>query len=138
MLPINLIAVLIAAVAAFIVGFLFHGPLFGKLWMRLANITPTGNEKFSDMVPQMLWNLLANVFSAYTLAVVYLFGTYSAYINESVWGGVCVGLIVWFGFTVTSTSMDTIWMGKKVKLWLFEVVSSAVVFMVMGAIIASF
>ncbi len=137
MLSINFIAVLVAALAAFVVGFLFHGPLFGKLWMKLAHIHPTGNEKFSDMVPQMLWNILANMFTAVALAVVYLYAIDSAYIAEGALGGICVGLTVWFGFTVTATSMDVIWMGRSPKLWLFEVVSSGVVFAVMGAIIAS-
>ena len=36
MTSINLIAVSIAAVAAFVLGFLFHGPVAGKLWMKLA------------------------------------------------------------------------------------------------------
>lgn len=34
---INYLAVLIAAVASMIIGFLGYGPLFGKAWMRLMN-----------------------------------------------------------------------------------------------------
>ena len=60
MLPINFMAITAAAVTAFILGFLFHGPLLGRVWMKLADVHPTGKEKFSDMVPQMLKNLLAN------------------------------------------------------------------------------
>lgn len=77
MLPVNYFAVLVAALANFIIGFLMHGPIAGKLWMKLANITPTGNEKFSDMVPQMIKNLLANVVFAYVLAIMYLFASNS-------------------------------------------------------------
>ncbi len=36
---INLLAVLTAAVSAFIVGGIWYGPLFGKAWMREFNIT---------------------------------------------------------------------------------------------------
>ncbi|MBP7992823.1 MAG: DUF1761 domain-containing protein, partial [Candidatus Magasanikbacteria bacterium] len=72
MLPVNYAAVVVAALANFFIGFMFHGPLFGKLWMRLANIKPTGKEKFADMVPQMIKNLLANLMFAYVLATVYL------------------------------------------------------------------
>lgn len=136
MISINITAVLMAAITAFIIGFLFHGPLFGKLWMKLANIHPTGNEKLSDMIPQMVWNLIANIVSATILSIIYLFASDSAYIVSGALGGVCVGLLAWFGFTVTSTSMDVIWMGRSVKLWLFEVISAAVVFAAMGAIIA--
>ena len=137
MLPINLLAVLVAAVVAFILGFLFHGPLLGKIWMRLANITPTGNEKLGDMVPQMLWNLLSNFITAYVLSVIYLFASSSPFLNGSGVGtGVVVALWVWFGFLVTSSSIEVIWMGRKAKLWLFESACSLVTMVAMGAIIA--
>jgi hypothetical protein len=136
MLSINLVSVLVAAVASFIIGFMFHGPLFGKLWMKLANIHPTGNEKFSDMIPQMLKNLLANIVCAYVLAM-FIFVTESYYNNiGNIVGGMGIAFWAWLGFLVTSSSMDVIWMGKGKKLWLFEIVASLVSFIAMGAIIA--
>lgn len=136
MLPIDLIAVFVAAVAAFIIGFMFHGPLFGKLWMKLANIHPTGKEKLSDMVPQMLKNLLANIVCAYILAM-FIYATASYYNNVgNIIGGMGIAFWAWLGFLVTSTSMDVIWMGKSKNLWLFEVVASLVSFLAMGAILA--
>ena len=137
MLPIHFLSVLVAAVAAFIIGFLFHGPVFGKLWMKLANIHPTGNEKFSDMYRQMFWNLVVNIVTAYVLAVVYLFASTSIFTNgPGVSTGIMAGLWVWFGFIVTGSSIEVIWMKRSWKLWLFEVVASLVNFVVMGAIIA--
>lgn len=135
--PINLVAVLVAALANFVIGFMFHGPLFGKLWMRLANIHPTGNEKFSDMIPQMVKNLLANIVCAYVLAV-FIYVTASYYGNVgNVVGGMGIAFWAWLGFLVTSSSMDIIWMGKSKKLWLFEIVASLASFLAMGAIIAA-
>ncbi len=137
MLTINLVSVIVAAIAAFIIGFLFHGPLFGKLWMRLANIHPTGNEKFSDMVPQMIKNLLMNIVCAYVLAM-FIYVTASYYNNVgNVIGGMGIAFWAWLGFLVTSTSMDVIWMGKSKKLWIFEIVSSLATFLAMGAILAA-
>ncbi len=138
MLPVNYWAVLVAALANFIIGFLFHGPLFGKTWMRLANVTPTGNEKFSDMYGQMFWNYVANVVFAYVLAVVYLFASTSPHMGGSgaVNGMVCA-FWVWLGFVVTSSSMEVIWMKRSKKLWMFEMVSSLVSILAMGAIIAA-
>jgi uncharacterized protein DUF1761 len=139
MLPINLLAVLIAAAASFILGFLFHGPLLGKLWMKLAEIKPTGNEKFSDMIPKLLWNFLVNIVTAYVLAVIYLYGSTSPYLGGAgILSGIIIGLWLWLGFLVTSTSIGVIWMGQKFNLWLFEAACSFVVMAVMGAIIASF
>lgn len=138
MLPINFIAVFIAALSAFIIGFLFHGPLFGKLWIRLANIHPTGNEKFSDMIPQLLWNFLTNFVTALMLAVIYLFTATSPYLSGTgALRGAHVGIMLWGGFLVTSSAIEVIWMGRSPKHWLFEVASSFVVMAVMGAIIAS-
>lgn len=137
MLAINLIAVLVAAVAAFIIGFLMHGPVGGKLWMRLADIHPTGNEKLADMVPQMFWNLVVNIVTAYALGIVYLFATASAFTSgPGVATGVVCGLLVWAGFLATSSSIEVIWSDRSIKLWLFEVFSSLLVMIAMGAIIA--
>jgi hypothetical protein len=137
MLSINLVSVLVAAIAAFIIGFLFHGPVFGKLWMKLANVHPTGNEKFADMIPQMLKNFVANLVCAYVLGM-FIFVTESFYGNlGNVVGGMGTAFWAWLGFIVTSSSIEVIWMGKSKKLWLFEVVASLVSFLAMGAILAA-
>ncbi len=138
MASINLWAVLVAAIVAFVIGFLFHGPLLGKLWMRLANIHPTGNEKLSDMVPQMVKNLISNIVTAYGLAIVYMFASTSSYsIGTGAWAGIHAGIIVWFFFLVTSSSIEVIWMGRKANLWLFESGCSLVMMAAMGAIIGA-
>ncbi len=138
MLPINLLAVLVAAIACFIIGFLFHGPVFGKLWMKLANIHPTGDEKLSGMLPQMLWNLVANIISAYAIAALYSFSSTSPYIaGFGAFGAVVVAVWAWLGFIVTNSSMGVIWMKQNPKLWLFECVSSLVCVIAMGAILGN-
>ncbi len=138
MLPINILAVVVAAVVSFVLGFMFHGPLLGKVWMKLADIHPTGNEKFADMVPQMIWNMLANLVTAYVLAVMYLYASSSLFLGgPGAWTGIEVALWIWLGFLVTTTSIDVIWMGKKASLWLFEAGCSLVVMIAMGAIIGA-
>jgi hypothetical protein len=135
-MEINFVAVVVAAVAAFVIGFLFHGPLLGKVWMRLANIHPTGNEKFKDMILQMVQNMVMNLVSASVLAM-FIFVTQGYYGNAgSVVGGMGIAFWAWLGFLVTATSMDVIWMGKSKKLWMFEVVASLTSFLAMGAILA--
>src|SRR5579859_1519616 len=104
MLPINFAAVTAAAFAAFVLGFLFHGPVLGSVWMKLADVHPTGNEKFSDMVPQLLKNLLANFVTASVLAVIYLFASTSPHLGGTgAWRGVVCALWCWLGFLVTTT-----------------------------------
>jgi len=139
MLTINYIAVISAAAAAFIIGFLLHGPVLGKLWMRLANIKMTGNEKLSDMYGKMIWNLVVNIVTALALAVIYAFAANSSFMTGSaVLNGIIIAFIVWLGFLVTSTSIEVVWMGKSFKLWLYETACSFVVMFAMGVIIAVF
>jgi small-conductance mechanosensitive channel len=64
-------AIVVAAVVAFVLGFLFHGPIAGKLWMKLANIHPTGKEKMSDMYGKMFWNFVANLVTAFVMALIF-------------------------------------------------------------------
>ena len=134
----NITAIVLAALATFIIGFLFHGPLFGKLWMRLANVQPTGNEKFSDMVPQLLWNLFVNLVTASIMSLLFLAIFTSPLIGEVTWykGGIW-GAWIWLGFIVTSSSINVIWMKQSWKLWLFECVASLVAFVAMGIILVT-
>lgn len=134
---IHLLTVLIAAVAAFIIGFLLHGPIGGKMWIKIAGIHPTGNEKFSDMYGQMFWNLMANVVTAWVLAAMYAYASTSSYATTGVGTGMKIGFLAWIGFLVTTTSIDVIWMGKKRGLWLYEAGCSLIVMLIMGAIIAA-
>lgn len=136
MFPINLGAVAVAAVSAFVLGFLIHGPLFGKLWMRLANIHPTGNEKFKDMLPQLFWNFVANFVTAFVLAGLLWMSSLS--MGVMTWQrGALAATWLWLGFMVTSSSMEVIWMGRTLKHWLFEAAASLVIMAVMGAILVA-
>lgn len=132
MTSISFVAVLVAAVVNFIIGFMMHGPIAGKLWMKLANITPTGNEKFSDMYGKMFWNLVVNLVTAYILGMMIVYNG----LTDAMTGAIFAGF-VWFGFILTGSSMDVIWMGRPYKLWLFEVFSSLLCVLAMGAILAS-
>lgn len=134
----NYLAVLIAAISNFVIGFLMHGPILGKLWMKLANVHPTGNEKLANMWPQMLKNFIVHLVFVYTFAVVYsLASTSPALGGTSLFGGIKLAALVWFGFLCTTTSIEVIWMGRSYKLWLFEVFSSLLTCIAMGAIIAT-
>ncbi len=137
MFEINFLAVVVAAVVAFILGFLFHGPISGKLWMKLADIHPTGNEKMSKMVPQMLWNFFVNLVTSFVMAEIFVLAFSSALIGPATWFcGAILGALLWLGFVATATSIDVIWMGKSFKLWLFEAVCSLITMAAMGAILA--
>ncbi len=136
MFEINFVAVLLGALAIFVIGFLFHGPVLGKLWMRLANIHPTGQEKFSDMAPQLVKNFTVNVL--FTLAFSAVFSLAAPALGgRTPLNAVKLALIVWAGFLSTTTSIEVIWMGRKPSLWLFEVFASLVSTVTMALIVGA-
>ena len=140
MLPISIPAVLTAGVVMFVIGFLFHGPICGKLWMKLANIKSTGKEKLSDMTAQMVLNLLADFIMSFVVAMVYAFASTSTLPGVEKVGvacGMAIAFWLWLGFVVTGSAMDVIWMGKSRKLWLYECACSLVSLLAVGTIIGA-
>lgn len=135
MISVNIWGVLLAALSCFIIGFMFHGPLFGKLWMKLANIHPTGNEKFSDMYGQLVWNFISNIVAALVLSHLVKIMSLAHIMNGRIAIGVVASLMLWAAVTANS-AMEPIWMGRKVPHWLFEAGTSLVCFIVMGIIVA--
>ena len=95
MLSINLISVFVAAIVAFILGFLFHGPVSGKLWMKLANIHPTGKEKMSDMYGKMFWNFVVNLITAFVMAVIFALVFSSSLMGPATWFRGAI-ICIWF------------------------------------------
>lgn len=132
-----ILPIIVSAIVFFIIGFLIHGPLFGKLWMRLAGVTPTGNEKFSDMYGQMFWNIIVNIITSIFIYGAIWVASHSPIMGELTWyKGAFVGAWLWFGFVVPSTLMDVIWLKRKFSYWLFEAINSLICMAVVGAILA--
>lgn len=133
----NLYAIFLSAISMFIIGFLFHGPLFGKLWMKLADIHPTGKEKLSDMIPQMVANFVMNLIMAYVLSGILWMAFSSQAMGEIAWyKGLIVAVWLWLGFIITSSSNEVIWMKRNYKLWMFDSISTLVGMGAMGIILA--
>lgn len=133
----SITAIILAAIANFVIGFIFHSPPLGNIWMKLANIKPTGNEKFADMIPAMIKNLAANLVYALGIAIIY----YLAAPNMgggTIANGILLALVIWFCFGLTATVIDVIWLGKSPHLWLYEAGCSFVTSIAMGIIIAIF
>lgn len=123
-----------AAAVYFIIGFLAHGPVLGKLWMKLANIKPTGKEKMSDMYGQMFWNLVSNLVLATVMAKLMLLIDLSGFaINEwcTAWGA---AMMIWV-IGLTMTAMEPIWMGRKLSLWIFESLVTLVSLLAMATVL---
>ena len=67
-LNINYLAIIIAVVANFVLGFLWYTPLFGKVWAKELKMDTTQTPDPKIMMKGMAFNLIGNFFMAYVLA----------------------------------------------------------------------
>lgn len=131
---INLWAVLVAAVINMVVGSLWYGPLFGKIWMPLAGHTPTSIDQSTQkgMGPTYFMAFVGSVVMAYVFA--HVLATYGA---DSIALGLQAALWMWFGFISVVLLGKVLWEGKSWKLWLLESAYYLVVLMINSAVLVS-
>jgi hypothetical protein len=122
MLSTNVPALLAAGAAAFILGFLWHGPLFGKQWIALMGIPQSEVDAMKAkgmgaMAPQMLCAFLQQVVVAFVLG--------SLLANLSVAdmaGAAMLAALVWLGFIATTLLNGVLWEKRTMNLYLFNIV----------------
>lgn len=129
-------AILLAAIASMVIGSLWYGPLFGKLFMREMGMDQWSKEKREaemKKMPQTYFaQFIASLVTFYVLALLIdgLFGGLSAA------NGVKAALIAWIGFVVPVKLGDALWGGKMSLFWL-GIGNMLVTFLAAGAIIGA-
>lgn len=135
--PINYWAVLVAAVASMIIGFIWYGPLFGKQWVALSGMTPEKIEaaKKTGMSKTYALAFVGSLVMAYVLAHALVFA--SAYLKvEGPQAGLTAGFWNWLGFIAPVTLGSVLWEGKSWKLWLLNNGHYLLALLAMGAVLA--
>lgn len=106
MVPVNSLAVLVAAVAVFVLGWLWYSPLlFFKPWMRARGMDPATAMAGAKMpVGKLVVELLRCLVLTYVIAeLVTLFGVHH-------WmGAVRFGVFLWVGFPVILLVGSILW-----------------------------
>ena len=107
----HLLSILLAIIASFVVGFAWHGPIFGKLWMKYNKMTPPkkGEMKFSMMLP----GICANTVLVFVQSAV-LGRTFQIVMLPDIWNALIVATIIWLPFTGLTIVNSYAWEGKKV------------------------
>lgn len=120
-IPVNYIAVLVAAIANMVLGFLWYGPIFGKRWIALMGFTPAqikeGQSK--GMAKQMILGFIGALVMNYVLAHSLIFA--NTYLSASgVSAGLAGGFWNWLGFVAPVTLSSVLWEGKSWSLWILN------------------
>jgi hypothetical protein len=115
---VNYLAVLVAALVAYVIGFLWHGPVFGSVWMNLAKITPQQMEEArkksmaKPMILAFIQQLILVCVSAHFLVMLGVTDIAGA-LTFTVWA--------WLGFIVTTSFNGYLWENKSLPLFLFNI-----------------
>lgn len=128
MVLINGLAVLVVAVISILLGMLWYGPLFGKLWMRGVGMKKMSKPKNMGLIYLgMIVNVLILVCAlAYVLSVL---GIVSAGF------GIMWGLIIWFGFMIPLLFEPVLWTKQKLSVFFINAGYRLVMMVIAGAIL---
>ena len=131
---INIWAILVCAVLSMVIGSIWYGPLFGKLWMHINGVTHIDAHKRKEMqkkmAPLYVVQFVLALFQIYILAHLTGFNAMS---------GIISGVLVWAGFVLPTTAGACMWNNESKKTawsrFLVQVGYQLVCFVVFGAIL---
>lgn len=140
--PINYLAVFVAALSSIVVGSVWYGPLFGKDWMKITGMTPEKIAAFkkdpkamASMQKSYALQFLGSLVMAYVLAHALVFA--SAYTKTSgLSAGLMAGFWNWLGFVAPVTMAGVLWESKSWKQWCLTNGNMLVTLLVMGSILS--
>jgi Na+/proline symporter len=129
---VNYLAVAAVAVLNMVLGMVWYHPkVFGAMWMNAMGLKEKDIDK-KGMGAKYASNAIASFVFAIILALlINLTGTTSAL------EGAIMGATVWLGFVATSNLPAVTFEGKPLRVYLIFVAYQLVVYLIGGAIIAS-
>ena len=131
----NWLAILVAAIATMILGFLWYSPLlFAKAWTREMGYDLNDKAKMDEMRksagPAYAGSLAASLLSAFTLALIL-----HSIRADSLHFGVMASFHIWLGFVATVQFTGALFAKQSMKLFAINTGYQLVCFLVMGAIL---
>lgn len=126
--PINHLAVVVAAVAGFLVGWGWYA-VFGKVWMQ-------GLGKTKDQAMPLVPLVIAGIAC---LVMAWMLAGLMGHLGDiSIRRGAISGAFVWVGFVLTTTATNQAFHGDKPVVTAIDAGHWLAVLVVMGAIIGAF
>lgn len=127
----NWVAILVAAVAAYLAGAIWYGVL-GKVWMKAARINP---DEAKMSIPLMAIGFVCELVMAWVMAgVIGHLGEGAVTLRN----GLVSGAFIWLGFMATTVTINQRYQGFGWNLTLIDAGHWLVVALLMGGIIGAF
>ncbi len=118
-LGINMMAILVAVVANFVLGYLWYTPLFGKVWAREMGFDTSGNPSAARLASGMTLMVIGNFFLAFVFAhniVAWSFVPGTSEMSKSASILNAVGF-TWLGFFLPMDLSRLAWENRSLKLF---------------------
>ena len=125
----NWLAVVVSALAAFALGALWYGPLFGKAWQALSGVTDDDIKK---------GNPAKTYGTAFVLNLIAAFGmgmVMQLHPSPDLGSGFNVGLLIGIAFVATSFGINYLFAFRPLRLYLIDAGYMVALLAVMGAIL---
>jgi len=125
----NYLAVIVAAIAYWLLGAIWYGVVFGEAWMALEHITAEQARSMNPVLPYVI-TLALNVLIAYALAQICIWR------NANTLGrGASVGVLLWIGFVGPVTFTTYMYEMRPKELYAINQFFPLAGFVLMGAIL---
>lgn len=138
-IPVNYWAVLVCGAVSLVLGSIWYGPLFGKMWiheMGWDKVDPSKQEEMKkEMYKSYALSFIGSLVMAYVLShsLVYA-STYTSVVGVS--AGLMVGFWNWLGFIAPVTLGNVLWGNQSWKLWFVGNGYQLVQLLIFGVILA--
>lgn len=130
----NWLAIVVAAVAAFLIGGLWYSPLlFAKQWM-VANLIPTDQMETMKATAPRAYAVSVVCF----LVMAFVLEMFIDHMGENtLTGGLNVGFHAWLGFAATIGLTANMYSNKPLKAYFIDAGYQLVYMLVMGAVLGA-
>lgn len=121
MVPVNYLAIFVAALLSMVLGSLWYGPIFGRTWMKMMGMNKESMKGISSSEMGKLYGIqfIGSLLMAFVLSHALVFA--KAYLGSTgVSAGFQTGFWNWLGFAAPVTLTTVLWEGKPWKLWLLN------------------
>ncbi|MBY0470428.1 DUF1761 domain-containing protein [bacterium] len=132
--------IFLAMVAAFIFGFLWYGPLFGKIWGKAMGYNMNRKPKQSEMMKGLSLQVVILFLTTFVLAHL------TQVWRPSVWGvgkdfpdftyGFSAGFFTWLGFYVPHQLSKIAWEMRSWKVFLINTAHDFIVLQILAQILS--
>lgn len=130
----NVLAIIVAAVVAFLLGGLWYSPLlFARQWMAAHAHSPEDVARMKADAPRAYGiSFVAFLVMAFILQLILNHVDAHTWISGALWAA-----HLWLGFAVTIGLMANVYSGKKFSVFLIDAGYQLVYLLVMGAILGA-